>query len=480
MPRLLEQTERFALPIVVLIMAGILVAIAVQVHDYGYWRHDELKYLQSYYIKLVSEGRWFLQLLFPLLKTVPPFLAWMSSLVLQALFFYLVSRQLRFDRLESIAVALIFLASSSYIAQLNWPSTTLPGVGLLILLFWLRSRVNMFVFMTLGSILCFGVTQSFIYFLPIFYLADIVSLRGRAQLVLAAKVLLGWGGGYVAGYLFSQAVVFAVSGHFIELAKWRRPNYVDSVASLFENIQRNFEYFSIHFEHSFRAYPLVLALFYAIFVAYLLKKPARSSVVSLALVSLFGLSIAVAHYVLIVPIGVVVSFRTALSLYVGLTIIFLSLCCIAPKRLVIIAAAISIALPALLVDYQSVRWFRFESRAGLAALRKAMPQPADSYAGVILNAKDFGEFHAAISRDLPRKPKLFGGLAVPMRVAPALFELGFSKIYLCTEGTTWPLCNVPIDEDDLRACAEWPGPVCPLREREGGILELKLKGESKP
>ncbi|MCI5076737.1 hypothetical protein [Oricola sp.] len=475
--RLAGAANRVALPVVLVVMAGLLAAVAFEAMRYGFWRHDAIRYVSSFENGLIYDSRWVLYLLFPLLKLVPPFVAWALCFGLTGLFFHLIARQLGFDRSEAAAIAMVLSASTGFIAQLHWPAITLPGAIVLLFAYWLSRRVGALATLTIASILSFAVIQSFVYVLPLLYVDRMVSGSWRDRLVWTLKILAYWALAFVLAYAVSQAIVYLLSGDVMQIHDWRQPHKADSLPALMENIDRNVDFLDGHIRSLFPAGWLALAAFVAIFAAFLRPGATPRSLLALGLVCLTGAAIGIAHYVLTLPIGIIVQLRTVWPLYVGGAVMFLSLACIAPKRLVVVAAALTIGIPSLLSDYEITHWFRLQTQARLEVFRQAMPKPGNAYTAAFVDVRDFDAFEAVVNRVAPDWPPQIEPLSLPLRLAPALMELGVANVYICTQAALdLGYCELLVETPDMNDCSDQQGQVCVLKETQNGQLLLKIRG----
>ena len=449
--------------------------ISVQVYHYGYWRHDALRYLVDFEDKFASEGRWVLYLLFPVLRWVPPFPSWLASLALLFAFFFLIARRQSCDRLDSTLIGLIAISSTSLFAQLNWPVTTIPAIVVLLIGYWLRYHVGRFATFMITSVLMFGAVQFGIYVLPLLFLDDLRNKSGGRALATLVAIVLNWALGYVLGYAVSQLFVFLITGHWIEIAAWRNPHYATSLTSLLDNLSVNLDLLQ---SQIFALFPLFDLLALAFVLTALYSAVFAGGVRKLGHfipVAILGLAITAAHYVAVAPSGIFIEIRTAWPLFIGVALVFYALSAMVPVRVVNVAAAIAIGIPALFVSGQNATWFRYESEAGRLAIAQALPRPGNTYEGVVLDARQFDAFHTDLVRGLPERVGLIESLDEPMRLVPALHELGFANVGLCEPGQDSEQTCALFDAEPFRTrCDGNPELVCANGVTSDGTLLLTL------
>ena len=280
------------------------------------WRFDAVYYFDSYYYKLRTEGRWIDYLLFPLLKHIPAQLSILAHLFCLWFFGYSCCREFTEDRAYAAIFGLALLQIHPYFSIFGWPVTTLPTFLLLALLAWQRRVLPMPWFFIAAGVLFHGGFNNFYDLLPLLFLREI----SERDLDYLLKLFAWWCAGYVAGFAVAEAAVFTASLSFIEIAPWRRPHPVRSLADLCWNAQQMAGYFTAHVQTLLLRGWTQFALGAGLGVALCgsRRRPAAAARLCAALAAVI-LSV----YVQTLPIGIKVALRTAFPLYIGAVSVFI-------------------------------------------------------------------------------------------------------------------------------------------------------------
>ena len=118
-----------------------------------------------------------------------------------------------------------------------------------------------------------------------------------------------------AVYFFNDRA-FGVTSFNLKIAEWREPNPVDSFADLYLNTQLSLSYFKEHLSFFWQSYLVFAATCLAFIIKF--KSTKKNELLSITVV---GLSIAIAHYCLLIPLGLRFELRTALATWVGINLV---------------------------------------------------------------------------------------------------------------------------------------------------------------
>jgi|GEM_PF-3465278 len=440
--------------------AGIVHDLA-QIHIY---RHDALYYVtqNAYMGKVVSEGRWLNYLLFPIVTVVPGFVWSLFGLASFCCFvfsaFYLWSRNAYY----ALVAALLFLQIPMLYALLLWPATTAPTMMVLLLAVLLVRYLNVYVYFALFGILFFGSFSNFYYLLPLLYLGYEYSKSGTVGTrFVFLRLLPAWSIGFVGGYLFADGIVYLLSGHFIELAAWRRPHYIHGWNDLKDNLTRSIRFFRLHMEDILL--PAWVGFLYATVLAVsFFRRNARL----LALTLLVLILMVLVHYVVVVPAGILISRRTVLATWAGMFAIVFFVPSVRRRKAVVLAAAAAfLTFHFFRINHGNLKWYATLTNVYYETLLKESPLPPPMYQrGIVLMASDL-----EIARRNRRIEKGFGvrrdrymeGMDRAVRWMPVAREAGYKRVAVCRE--------------KAGRCARWnelAGPGAANRDRISGFYDV--------
>jgi hypothetical protein len=278
------------------------------------WAHDSVYYLDSYLWKLETEGRWVNYCLFPILKKTPATLALAVDLL--SLFYFSYTSLLRVlrDKFYSLLLSLLVLQSAPIYAQLMWPAVVMPSFVALGLATHLSKRLRPPVFYCLFGVLFFSTYSNLYYLLPLLHLDSYQGMTIRRATKRLAITICLWAGGFAVGVLCSNTAVYLASGRFpIKIGEFREPHYVRNIRDLADNIKRSFTFLGI----SIRDFAGNWVICIVMTVSMLLTTYRSLSVQRVFVVAVSAL-VAIAHFVVVVPVGILIQMRTLLPLWAGL------------------------------------------------------------------------------------------------------------------------------------------------------------------
>ncbi|TXS90829.1 hypothetical protein FV139_17825 [Parahaliea maris] len=435
------------------------------------YRHDAMYYLQqqAFFDKLVAEGRWINYYLFPLLRQIPGGLAAVVSLLCWGLFAYLSARRWVQSSLLALCIASLAMQISPLMNQLQWPATILPAFLLLGLAPLAAARIPALLFFPVFGVLMFGSFSYIYYLLPLLYLRWLDSDDLAANMKrLCLQLLPLWALGFVVGYLSSLLAVYLASGAFgMEIESWRQPHYIESPGDVAANVQRAFGYFTEHLSALFPDGLHVVAGAAAATLCLLGNRSPRY----IALGTL-ALAIICVHYVLTVPLGIIISFRTASPMWLGwIALLFFTPLRLRWQALGLLACLLLFTTSLYLQNRDTLRWYATVTTTFTGQLRAASPKPPESYQGAVFLSSDtaVAEAISAIESRYGLKPlPEMESLARAARWVPAAREAGFRKVWLCEteEKRARPLCTRILEG----------APASPARCQSG---LYRVNGESK-
>ena len=391
---------------------------------------------------IVEDGRWLAHFLFPLLKLVSGRIALFLNLLLLLLFLFLVARRYIGRSSYAFAFAALCISASPLSHQLLWPSMTLSAIVLLIVAASVVRMLPVYLFYVIFGLLFVGTVSNFYYLLPLVHLPLLAKSALLANFrTLTMQIVPAWICGFVVGQLVMIIAVYCYTfintgdGQIgLQIAGWRRTGLVNDLGS---SIMNSVKEFVIHLDiFTFKAKGVVAVAVAALALGILSgfrHLPAK----------LLFLGIILAHYVLIMPLGIHFIFRTAVPAAIG----FAALLFLTPQtgRLKQVLQSMLLLCISVAWSIQSVNSLRWET--GIVEiyydeLLRVTPMSPKLYRGVALlnDSPSVSAASAVVTQRLDLPEKLIGSRHQPnMSVdqgilwAPVAHEAGFKEVRLCGE-----------------------------------------------
>ena len=456
------------------VMYGLIVYEAM---NYGFWRHDDIRYLHRFDHKFLQEGRWLNYVFFDGLSRTDPKIWWAVNFVLMACFLWFLVCRYSEDRLSRVLLLGTLLAAPGLYALMNWPGVMVLLSLLLVLSTLVVDRVPYPVFLLVFSILSFGINSLAIYFLPMFFLHKSFD-TWRSGLIWWSRFVLWWGLSFVVSYGVANLLAWLRSGKTIELAAWRQPHPASSFDQLFENVAWNARLFANHVSDFFPFFEYLVAGAAVFLTLAIIRQAPRASWSGLCVFVAMGFAMAIAHYVITVKHGIFISHRTVFTVYWGGVLAFWGLTFLGWRPLIGILMFGLIGLPAWYASYSQVAWFSQTTRRIAATVQQTMPAPLQTYKRVIVDARDFEGFYARQTEGLPERPgPSFEHFDEHYRWAAALSEQGASRTLLCTGVEKRPdseRCEPYLKLSDAANCDPARPLICVVKITADNELVLKL------
>jgi len=456
------------------VMYGLIVYEAM---NYGFWRHDDIRYLHRFDHKFLQEGRWLNYVFFDGLSRTDPKIWWAVNFVLMACFLWFLVCRYSEDRLSRVLLLGTLLAAPGLYALMNWPGVMVLLSLLLVLSTLVVDRVPYPVFLLVFSILSFGINSLAIYFLPMFYLHKRFD-NWRSGLIWWSQFVLWWGLSFVVGYGIANLLVWLKFGKTIELAVWRQPHPASSFDQLLENAIRNARLFANHVSDFFPFFEFLVAGAAVFLTIAFMRRTPRASWSGLCIFVAMGFAMAIAHYVITLKHGISISHRTVFSVYWGGVLAFWGLTFLGWRPLICILMFGCIGLPAWYASYSHVAWFSQTTRGIAATVREAMPAPLHTYKRVIVDGRDFEGFYARQTEALPKKAGIvFERFDEDYRWTAALSEEGAARVLLCRSTGKHPnikRCEPYLKLSDAANCEAGGQLICVANITADNELVLKL------
>ncbi|MCI0500304.1 MAG: hypothetical protein L0Y61_00975, partial [Epsilonproteobacteria bacterium] len=201
----------------------------LQIHIY---RHDSLYYItQAFYFNVfTAEGRWINYIFYPITTLISGRL--LSFFIVLSFFYFLYIVAYRWTKniYYAALIALLFFQIPSMYDLVMWPATAACAFIVLLLSTFLVQRLPIYLFFIVFGILFFGTMSNFYYLLPLLYLDRLEPNDwGKNVRLFFLKIIPAWAVGFIVGYAVAQLIIYANTGHLMEIAQWRGPHYIHTV-----------------------------------------------------------------------------------------------------------------------------------------------------------------------------------------------------------------------------------------------------------
>jgi len=437
------------------------------------YRHDDLYYLDNYTYQLRSDGRWLNYLFFDWLKIVP---GWMATLAICCSFgvFWVIAAYQQ-SRVPSYSLLLSLLCLQIYplYLQILWPATSLPAYLVLVLAALITSRLGIWKFYMLFGVLCFGTLSNIYYILPLLHLnlANGGESKDDVKTILF-RIVSAWGCGFALGYLSMLAILYLATGQLgLELAEWRQPHFVHSAKDIAANIDRSAAYFLSHIRiilsDDIRTYILLAA----IAIQFLRNKNKRHNIIAI-----ISLAIIAAHYVIILPAGIVYSTRTAMATWSGIICLaFMTSSSEGTKWLWLSPLAVLLIFSFAKQNESALAWYATITNYWKTALLESTPLPPHQYNGLVFfsNDEEVGASVDMISTRYGVQQGMgFERLNRSKSWKPVAFEAGFEKVIICNDVKSDYCIDVRRRHEENTRCGD--GLYCFYGVTEDGLLMAGL------
>lgn len=417
--RYLSYLEFFVLgSLVVITAAHLVVLLGINV-----WRQDSMYYVNFYEDKLISEGRWINNAFFPLLKIIPAPVCILLSYACLSCFVYAASQRLVDNWRYSLALTLLVLNVPVLTVQLEWPETLLFAFLILPVAVIESKKIPDYIFFPLFSILFFGSFSAFYFLLPLLFLNSL-SFSSFVRLMVV------WSASFVVGYLCTNQIVHAISGHYIEVAGWRHPHPIKNVSDLLQNIHRSYTYFV---NHMLQFYSLTGKVLFFCGLAFAISKCRSLNAVLIVLVSI---CCALCIYITAIPLGIVVQERTSLSFWVAMIIAVFAVKGISGYyRFIGLVLIFVLGFFIGKVNYASVKSYADVTDMLVDQIQKAVPYaPAEVHnLFLVVNSKDAQILFRKVEYNIKYKSYFSEPMWAPMNWISSFKSLGYNNIVVCVD-----------------------------------------------
>lgn len=430
-----SNTIQFYFSLLVILL-GLLVTFTflIELSQIQIYRHDSAYYLslREYAYKLKSEGRWLNYLMFPITSRVPGTVAIAFDLLFLFLFFFVILKRWTGNTSYSLLLSLLLIQVTPLTEALGWPAVPMSICLVLFLAALLSPHINLYLFYIAFGVLLFS-TSSF-YLLP---LAHLHLFRDRELYAnfktLAIRIIPAWVLGFVIGFVFSLFMIYLLTDQVgIQIADWRKANYVRDIQDLFENTVKSFNYLNRSLTELFNGIWRNMFIFGAFLIGlYATKKQEYLPAAILAV------CIILAHFVITTLSGIAFSFRSAFSVWIGV----LAVCFFHPnvrqwQYLLMLPIIFFVMLTFQRVNHETLKYYASITNTYYNELLRATPLSPRLYEGLIFlsSSEEVKVMNNFLSTTLHLKRGAIETLDEDARWAPIAFEAGFKQVMFCK---TW-------------------------------------------
>lgn len=193
-----------------------------------------------------------------------------------------------------------------------------------------------------------------------------------------------------------------------------------------------------------------------------------------------GLCIVVSHYMITIPVGIVIEWRTILATFVGVLVCAFFIPSVKKWQLILLSPVIAVLTVSFYKhNHHYLQWYSVITHVYYEEILKASPLAPQLYSGVILivDDSDVLKLNESIENRFNLGFGLFEGLADDKRWKPAAREAGFRHIKLCGKDLS-PRCEQLIGSYTALPVADRPGLYQAMGVTEDGYLLLAFNAEA--
>ena len=378
------------------------------------FRHDELRYLDSYNYKLSTEGRWLNYLFFSVLK--------LSNIkivaILNMIFFFVFSYKCFlnvFERKYALLCAMVSLFIPPIHLLNEWAQTSMLSFFLLAVAAIIYEKMSLLLFFLVFSILLNGCLSHFYFLLPLLF------IKNKKNFF---RIICYWCVFFIVGFLFAELMVFILKNKFITLVDWRNPNYIDSIADFICNLKKIMTSFIAISEKLGVFLGGAFGIAVIVFAVTWMQKKNKEKMLQIVLICMVAASI----FALSLSAGLSVEMRSAACLFMA----FLVFMCISFKynKFLFLLFALGFVVKFYVHNMTNIEYIKTIPAIWISELKKISPDPR-TLSGVILlsSMEEIKNHERKLSKNNMVKCESTESLGELMRWAPAAYEFGFRNIY---------------------------------------------------
>jgi len=430
------KLEIYFFALIATVAIALTLSLLFDLFNIHIYRHDALYYIdqETYLEKLKQEGRWLNYFLFPALSVIPGRLAILLEIVSLFIFALIASNRWTKNLGYALLLAFLVIHISPLMPQFMWPAVIFPSFLLLLVAALVSSRMPTYGFYLVFGVLFLGTLSHLYYLLPLAHLTRFSSDASLRQNLrqLFLNLLPAWALGFVAGYGVALLMVYIISGQVgLQIAEWRNPHYIHDIRDLLTNIMTSWRALTMHSESLFSSVLMVLAGVAAIAIGAV--NSCKNVYVPMVILAL---AIIIAQYVIVIPIGIMVSFRTAIATWLGFIALMFFIPAVSKRQYLLLLPLIVVTMVSFNnVNHQTLKWYSFITNTYYEALLRSSPLPPKQYKGLLFLSTDaeVQSMNARLTNHLHLTLEKINMeyLGQANRWAPVAHEAGFKTVLLC-------------------------------------------------
>ncbi|WP_206214291.1 hypothetical protein [Desulfovibrio sp. ZJ369] len=375
------------------------------------FRHDELKYIPSYYGKLRAEGRWLNYLFFNSLQYVN--IKFASSIGIGC-FFIFAYRCMEnvLEKKYAILIALLCLFIPPIHLLNEWAQTAVLSLVLLAMASLSYKSVHKLLFFLIFGILFNGVLSHFYFLLPLLFIGD---------KKLDKYIIFYWIVGFVVGFIITQIITLILCRSFIRLDSWRNPNYIYGLEDAIINLKKASRNI-ISTYNFFGKTALCFLPICGLLISYEIFKK-NLSLIHIVVLVMVSLSI----FALAIPAGLNTDLRSTTCLFMATIMVFVL--ALRKIRIALILFAIFLSSYFYMHNMQNITFIKTVMSSWMSDL-SSIPVVPESIRGLVVLSedKDFNRLSGNIQQNTHVRSRSTEGLGEAMRWRPVACELGYGNV----------------------------------------------------
>ncbi len=424
------------------------------------WRNDSMYYVSSYDDKLVEEGRWINHLFFRFLQLVPSDVAIVISYFCVILFSAVVAFRVTKNIFFSAVFGILCALTPVLPVQLEWPETLLFGfVGLALSPVLQKSLPDLY-FFPLVAILFMGTFSAFYFLMPLLFLSGLNYSRFW-------RLMLIWIAAFIAAYIATNFLVYILTGHSIQLANWRNPNYLHNFDDFLVNLENIKRAIFIHLGkmESFLKKGVLAILLVSSIVVSIWKK--QYWLPLLAIICSLGI------YVSTLPVGIYIQDRTTLSAFIALfAALFLAPYASRTAVLVVMVIMFSLAVRMAKVGHEGISWYSINTNLLAQQIESVVVAPPEEVGRVFVVAEmaESRKMFDMINNNINKRNLYSEGFSHPQYWVPVLKEMGYKHFRVCPDLQGWDCDQIKSMYQERAQYQREQGLFISRRLPDGGML----------
>ena len=461
--------------LVLVVMIGMTVPLLFSGLHISVWRHDSLFYTENFTDKLTTEGRWIVYLCFDRLKTMNGNLVWLANVLVHFAFMFTVASKVTRRRTFAAVLGLTAMQFIPVYSQAMWPLYLFPATLSLGLAILVHNRMPVWLFFLVFGMLFHGSMQQYYFLLPLLYVSE-VGAEPRGAMRHVWLLLAKWIAGFVFGYAVSMLMLGAITGgFFIDVADWRNPHPITNFQDLLANLARSFDQLLTFLWVVAPGILVVISLCLA-FVINMYRRPVWTAVAPVVI----GACVTLAHYAMVVPIGVSISGRSVIATCAGIfVVVFVQGPVRGWKLLCLSLCALTVFISYRDLNEKNIDWYATVTdafRDDLVALKATCPPEVH---GLVVIDGTAWSYQKRVERQNSLVKPFFWESLLSRRVSPdyrwraPVLEAGFSEVHFCRVERPWCAHNLQYDTPGV--CESSVPNISVHGTSNGGYLVVSLR-----